>query len=567
MARPKSPSCRRLEDEPRPVAFGSYEDIERLLSDAIVGNKKYNKTLLTYRTCSKAMLAAVDASVDRWCDRFCLLQKAYVDTIENGKDSDQEDTYRSIVELETSAQRAFGYLGGCMRSFVYLSKVDRVTYYAALLNKCVLCGGKMASSSAMEDAENPRSVPCYTFSHSGCQRKHMVLIAPGSNPIPKGVEPRDLHKELYAVACSKPGGVCVDRTNVLSLMSKWYKSSAGKCKIAMPLMVWLRPHPRVRDEDTLYGALNVTEDQVRDAVSKQEENWRTLRQQSDARRVVVAKKTQELSEAYEAEIRVWLGKGKTQWRDLEELQAVHSDILRSTHIDRLIDPSQRKGVAPSLHATLNTVLIFSRTIEMMESPPSAALVDWVVRFAGIVTVFGNLGYEVQHVDRDLFDVAVHNEALVHSKALDFVESIDPSSVSCEEVSITGGGFFSDSMYNVTVRVTKGQLSSTTCFSITHADTCKLKYMVLPLLPEDTRGTLPPLPPMRAAAGQVKDYFQGMLKVCMSKHAGLARGMVLGHIVTVSMFKEIVGSISSVLSDGPKFWSAGSGSPLAYEQDE
>lgn len=566
MARPRSPSCRRLEDEPRPVAFGSYEDIERLLADAIVGIKKYNRTLLAYRACSKAMLAATDTAVDGWCERFCVLQRKHVEATSDTKSTEQEETYRSIVRLEAVAKMAFGSLGGSMRSFVHLSKVDRVTYYAAILNKCVLCGCKMVSTSTVEDAENPRSVPCYTFSHGNCQRRHMVMIAPGSNPIPKGVEPRDLHKELYAVACSKPGGVTIDRQSVSSLMSKWYRSSAGKPRVPVPLVVWLRPHPRVRVEDTLYGALGVTSQQVQTAVEIQEESNRLQREQSDARRATVAKKTQELSEAYEAEIRVWLGKRKTQWKNLEELQGLHEDILISTHIDRLIDPSQRKSVAPSLHATTNTLLLLSRSLEMMEKPPSAAIVDWLVRSAGVVTVFGSLGYDVQHVDRDLFDVAVHNEALVHAKALDYVESIDPASVSCEEVTTTGGGFFSDSVYNVSVRITKEQISSTTCFSITHTDACKLKYVVSSLMPESTKDLLPPLPPRRGGAAQVKEYFQRMLGICMARESGVARGVMLGHIVTVSLFKEVVDSISSLLSDGPRFWS-GAGSPLESDMED
>jgi hypothetical protein len=566
MARPKSPSCRRLEDEPRPIAFGSYDDIEHLLAGAIVGTSKYSKALLAYRVCSKAMLAAVDAAVDMWCIHFRALQNTYVASASESN-SDQEETYRSIVRLETSAKNAFGSIGGCMRSFVHLSKVDRVTYYSALLNKCVLCGGKMASSSTVEDAEDPCSMPCYTFSHSGCQRKHMVVIAQGTSPIPKGVEPRELHKELYAVACSRPGGVSVDRQSVLSLMSKWYRSSAGKARFAAPLMVWLRPHHRVRVEDTLYGALGVTEEQVKSAVAKQEDHGKTMREQSDARRMTVARKTQELSEAYEAEIRVWLGKGKTMWRNLEELQGLHEDVLSSTHVDRLIDPAQRKTVAPGLHATMNTLLLLSRSIEMMEKPPSVALVDWLVRSAGVVTVFGNMGYEVQHVDRDLFEVAVHNEALVHAKALDYVESIDPASVSCEDVSAAGGGFFRDSMYNITVKISKGQLTYTTCFAITHTDACKIKYTVASFLPEKMQQALPPLPPMKCAVIQVKDYFEGILKICMTRESGMARGVVLGHIVTVALFKQVVGSISLVLSDGPHFWSAGSGSPLESDSDE
>ena len=75
------------------------------------------------------------------------------------------------------------------------------------------------------------------------------------------------------------------------------------------------------------------------------------------------------------------------------------------------------------------------------------------------------------------------------------------------------------------------------------------------------------PPMKCAVIQVKDYFEGILKICMTRESGMARGVVLGHIVTVALFKQVVGSISLVLSDGPHFWSAVSGSPLESDSDE
>ena len=62
----------------RLVAFESYDAIESLLVDAVVGNFKYVSVMMTYRTISRRMREAVDRAVDQWCARFVELQRERV---------------------------------------------------------------------------------------------------------------------------------------------------------------------------------------------------------------------------------------------------------------------------------------------------------------------------------------------------------------------------------------------------------------------------------------------------------------------------------------------------------
>ena len=159
----------------KPVAFESYDAIESLLADAVVGNFKYVNVMMTYRAVSRRMRDAIDHAVDQWCAAFVVLQRQRVGYFIDKRDSlieVDEEYYKVVVSMEKLVKRAFGSCSGVLRSIVHLSKVDRVTYYGAVTKRCVLCGNRMSSSSNVEDAESMRHTPGYVFAHPLCQRKH-----------------------------------------------------------------------------------------------------------------------------------------------------------------------------------------------------------------------------------------------------------------------------------------------------------------------------------------------------------------------------------------------------------
>jgi hypothetical protein len=547
---PGSPSLRRgpgRHHGVRPAAFDSYDAIESLLADAVVGNFKYVSVMMTYRTVSRRMRDAIDSAVDQWCASFVVLQRQRVGYFIDKRDSVMEvdeEYYKVVVSMEKLVKRAFGSCSGVLRSVVHLSKVDRATYYGAVTKRCVLCGNKMSSSSNVEDAENMRHTPGYVFAHPLCQRKHLVVITAGQTPIPKGAEPRDLHKELHAVSRfleeSGSSRVTVCRETVVENMSKWYKCNVIPRRNTTPLMVWLKPHSRVNPEDTLYGAFGVTQDMVETAVERTAVHWRAMREQSDARRISVAKKTAELTEAYEAELRVWMGKGKTRWRSIEDLQGLHESIIPSSHIDRLIDPIMKKCGTVSVSAICNSLHILSKTIDYMENGIDASTMDWLVRCMTIASIFGGLGYDMQYVERSMLSVAINNEARGHAMALSAIQNMTPGSIEGVKMrsALAYHGLEANYHFSVSMRITDS-LRVTSAFTMTHGDVCKLKYMTLSEMDDELAARVPPLP---SGEGQTEAFLLAVIRLCFSPNAGMARSLALERVIGISMFKEIMISL-------------------------
>lgn len=555
---PGSPSLRQAHEHqgPKTVAFHSYDTIESLLAGAVVGNFKYVNVMMTYRAVSRRMRDAVDRSVDQWCIAFVMLQRQRIGYLTSKMDAmsendttnskkvleSNEEYYRVVVSMEKLVNRAFGSCSGVLRSVVHLSKVDRATYYGAVTKRCVLCGNRMSSSSNIEDAEGMRHTPGYVFAHPLCQRKHIVVIMNGHPSIPKGTEPRDLHKELHAVSHLLEEGplqIAITRQAVTDRMSKWYKCNALPRRNTTPLMVWLRPHSRVNPEDTLYGAFGITQDIVDTAMERTVVHSRTVREQSDARRISVAKKTAELTEAYEAELRVWLGKGKTRWRSIEDLERVHESIMASSHIDRLIDPSMKKCGTVSVAAVCNSLHILSKTIDYMENGIDVAVMDWLVRCLTVASVFGVLGYDMQYVERSLLLVAICNEASGHAEALTAIQKMTPNSI--ESVNMRSAllqGLETNYHFSVRMRITKS-LVVTSAFTTTHSDMCKLKYTTSSEMDDELASRMPSLP---CDDEETATFLMSVLKLCFAPKAGLARSLALERVMNLSMFKEIMVSL-------------------------
>lgn len=537
---PKSPSLRAgAHRGPRPVVFASYDDIEALLADTVVGTHRHASTMLVYRATSTRMRDAIDEAIDRWCRRFVAMQESFV-RLRIGTESDAatEERFRVRVAMETMVQRAFGSCSGVLRSVVHLSKVDRVTYLAVAVRRCVLCGRKVSHElSAVEGEEhNAKNAPEYVFAHPLCQRRHLVSITDGPHGVPKGGEPRDLHRELDAVSnlLSETRNEAVSRAGALPKLSGWYRCNVWDRPAPLPLMVWMRPHDRVKAADTLYGALGVTPDFARGAVQRMEEHSRSIREQANARRASVAKKAVELTEVYEAEIRVWLGKGKTRWRSLEHLEGVHECIMASTHIDQLINSAVKRS-GPFSHGNVNAVCnalqIFSRTVELMPSGMSQATMDWLVRCATVHSTFGVLGYELQYIDDCMVDVAVNNEARSHARVLDLMQNVGPDAIR----NVRGRTNFAMHDFVVTVHLTE-RVHFTSVFSMSHSDVCKFKYVVAAEMPKELAAELPPLTEV-----WVNDcsFIAKVLRTCLCPGAAMARAVALERLVTSEMFRELV----------------------------
>lgn len=545
------------------LAFETNDAVEALLADAVVGNFKYVNVMMTYRAVSARMRYAIDCAVDRWCNEFVLLQRQRIchfstNLVFMSEQKDEsskkiikvgEEYFKVVVQMEKLIERAFGSCRGMLQRIVHLSKMDRPTYYSASTRRCVLCGDSIAISSNIQDAENTHNAPCYVFAHLRCQRKHTVTITSGETAIPNGTEPRELHNELRAVARmleeSSPQ-ITVSRQTVVDKMSEWYKCNALPRKDTAALIVWLRPHSRVNPKDTLYGAFGVTRQMIEKAAEHKASQWRAMREQSEAKRMGLSMKMKELTETYEAELRVWLGKGKTRWRSIEDLEVVHDSIMSSSHIDRLIDPSVYKCGNASVSVVCNSLHIFSKTMDHMENGMDVAIMDWLVRCLTISSVFGVAGHDMQYVERSLLSVAISNEAKGNARALSVVQNMTPQSIESVKMrSVRFHGLEANYHFSVSMRITE-LLLVRSAFSMTHSEVCKLKYKTSSEMGDELAAKMPPLP---LCDGQTEVFLLAVIRLCFSPNAGMARSLALERLMDVSMFREIMLSLSLVSEGG------------------
>jgi hypothetical protein len=561
-----SPSVRKGVVDVEQTTFQHYDTIECLLAESVVGHHRYARTMLVYRNVSKGLRDAVDRSVERWCCEFSTLQTQLVTNVSayvRMRDSEVNETiFKTIVSLEKLAKSAFGSCAGSMRSIIHISKMDDVVYYGAATRRCVLCGGVISDTFTIEDAEDPRHVPVYTFAHTACQRKHMVNLHHAHHTVaPRGEQP-DLHRELHALLKMMHGTAkVITRDNILPRMSEWYHVSGNanpeSVGIRDALLVWLKPHNRVKPEDTICGALGINKNTVLEAIKQHDENSNRIRDLALARRLSVQKRTAELTSAYEAELRVWLGKGKTRWRSLEDLMCVHPCIMSSSLIDRLIDPFSKRGVKISVATVCNSLHIFSHTIDHMVGGMASSTMDWVVRCATVNAIFGDLGYEMQYIDNGSINVAVDNEARAHAKTLELVQSINSESI----VSVKAVGSLSPPAYPQPwcEHETKHSFKATiliadnieirSYFCMSHSEMGKFKYAVAADIPGDA--TLPSIPTASdktdiAYSRRIEGFIHSILKECFSDRAGMARALGLELILSVDMFHSLVNSVSSDL---------------------
>ena len=143
--------------------------------------------------------------------------------------------------------------------------------------------------------------------------------------------------------------------------------------------------------------------------------------------MAVESKAIELAHVSEAEVRVWLGKGKTRWRSIEDLVMFHKDAVSSSQIDRLICPRMRKsGSARSVAAICNAIHLFDASLRGLNQKPSVSLLEWIISMLSVHAVFGQPAYEMQYVDSSMIDVAITNEAAVYAKIFGMIEMMDQS---------------------------------------------------------------------------------------------------------------------------------------------
>ncbi len=590
MYRPCSPSvCTELMDENRGVRSAVHYDeldyvIHSLIADAVVGVHKMRHQLVALRQCCCALRDAIDAAVNGWCARFTHIRNMWM-TRAGGRRRilprpEQEWSLQLKLDMEMMWERAFtGSLTlsnshPTMRSFLHINHITPQAYYCALARRCMLCGEcifKGTQPSYVSDSNIVDNDPVYLFAHAHCQKKHMVCVkgsfqAYEASPSSSVTWDRELHRELQAVQHLftfnrrriEDGTVETlhfSKQMVFSALSLWFTAMyewQAACT-TVPLWVWLRPHPLVNSGDTLYGALCISEEHVKLAMRQQEERNALSMALAFQRKEELRESRRRLARAYEAELRVWLGKGKTRWRTIEHLEALNEDMLKSAGLNRFLGGEEHltrlSAAASELIPCLHTIQMFSAALDNMQYKPSAALLDCLISKIGLQNLFIQRVVDLHLLNDEQMDAAIYNESKAYAAVFDAMEIINGNCI--QEIKLRTNGRVHDSAtsYDVRVRASLplrgGPVTFTSHFFISYEDLCLLKYRVTQALPEHLRRRLPKhLPhasvPPNPAYG-CDTFLLLLLDVCLQKDSGTARTIALALIFNYRMCIELMSS--------------------------
>lgn len=522
MLDPGSPSLRTsgAEQHRRAVQYDHLNhEISALLAAYVVGVHRHHRQMVAMRHCCRSLRDAVDAAVDGWCARFVQRRKVWAcdyggcrrATLHMPKG---EWVYKAQADMLAMWERAF--VGSnfaqhpvatqhpALRNFVYINKIDRAAFYCAVSERCALCGEHILKNQhgAFHDAHQACGEPVYAFAHIRCQKKHMVCIKGAwdqCDAVRTAEEPRELHRELQAVhhllklETQEEGTVFFSKKLVFRALSSWFRCvQLWQAHIAdMPLLVWLRPHPLVRREDTLYGALDITEAHVTLALRQQEERSALGAMQAIRRQEELRENRVRLARAYEAELRVWLGKGKTRWRTIEHAEAMHEDLLKSAGMQRFLKPDTLQRVpaaASELVPCLHVLHLFSATLDRMARLPSPGLLSCLVHKIGLHNIYIKSAMDLQLIDEAQIDTAVANEASDFAYVMDRMDSMRGQDIESVHSTIHGNtSCVYTSTYGVRVRahmmLCEEPVTFTSQFCISHEELCMLKYRAREALPE------------------------------------------------------------------------------------
>lgn len=387
--------------------------------------------------------------------------------------------------------------------------------------------------------------PMYTHAHTNCQREHMVILGEDHSPLPRGLEPLKLHNDLKAVARAHRNGKLINRSHVASVVCKWYRVVANP-RHGLHMHVWLHPHPRVDPLATVFGALKVTPEDVRQAVQRQKEDRREMERAAGLRRQKMLRRAKTVSDMFYAMLCVWMGRGKTRWRTLAEMQTVHEDVLESLQVHLLLQPKPRRTPSSRMYnVLLHSIALFGRVLDLMApNAPSPSLLEWAVGHIKLSRMFEGVANDLLFVEESLFDAELDREASVYARTFCLLEEIGPAAVRRVRAQATYEANSPSLQYSFQATLVFRRRRYLSSFVLSVSDVFKLKYATELDVSAHLADRLPEDPPRSVlhstnyGAVRISEFVADVLRVCFSRGSGMARAKALNLLVCLSVFEEI-----------------------------
>jgi hypothetical protein len=190
----------------------------------------------------------------------------------------------------------------------------------------------------------------FTFSHRQCESKYCVHIPNQlmvGAPLMSGPQVINFqrHMDIDAVAAAvwvhTPFAdlkALADKTSPMTqrMNDKAYGIDQDWIALEGSLKRWVRPHPLVADEDTLYGAAGITDEMEQLALQKADDARDEVRARADARRARHRAEEADAASAREGQLRVQLVMAKLPWHTPSALQAFSRHMLSAIRYNEFV---------------------------------------------------------------------------------------------------------------------------------------------------------------------------------------------------------------------------------------
>jgi hypothetical protein len=377
-SRPGYPTSQR-----QPFLFegANNDDLPHLLVAVLVGYCKYDSVLRSYCQVSKRMCAAANDALAAWLatltkERDSMLRAERVSEeafqLRDKDAADQHDRRAAVHMIGAHAmlQNAFGneFVDQFGRMATTCSVFSPLVYKAMRLRQCALCGrGGRTRSLSSVGCHNVLPTrphePSFTFAHMACQRKHCIVLAHDS-PIEHLLKLTDEEHEGKWDSCKAHKLMQSDpkyiwkALMVYQLTSRdsfvrsdlWHKLECDRAASHLAHVPgtkgqvhWLRQtNPLVvKQEDTLLGALGVSEETTQSAIDQAWAYLDTLASEKvriQAERTKVWVKDCEVRRgALLARLGMMHSQGMVPWSTIEEISNVHPASLDRLNITAFIE--------------------------------------------------------------------------------------------------------------------------------------------------------------------------------------------------------------------------------------
>lgn len=381
------------------VFHGDASDaLFELLVTITVGSTRFRVVLLKYRALNKRFKQEADVAIDLWCSAFQTLANAQrhaqpvLSFIEPTVCSN-DDSERLLYKMQTMVRSAFGQDHMLPeRHMALVSILNRNVYLHMLTRTCCLCHNPLLNDSGAD-------LPLfnYTYAHKQCQLSHCVQItartkkSKGDHPLQTGVSRKwnrlGVEGANVLLGCKLEGNKRkVTETRIRSKLGTRYSQfvanrNGESVALSGSLLVWLRPHPAIRNDETLYGILDIDKNTEQRATKLAEEYFCNLRERAKEKLLKKSVQRRKVQSAQvKSQIRAKLSNLKstnTYLKSVSDVEAVHAEASNALNLSWL----QNGHTCPTKNwssALVTAIEILDETLVLLEGFTNRGLVlDWL----------------------------------------------------------------------------------------------------------------------------------------------------------------------------------------------